>query len=330
MSVQTPTTLQERTGIFGEVAQIGNKPNPPPPAVEPKDLPIVADVRIYMRKVGLRKVRLFTLERMIKNKKTIERDYQIEFSPKSRIIPDMGERVSYNPLRLLANNVPQIRLRWRGMAGEFLVNAGTSAILVFLQALLLSWLNSWTAKANLNDDFEHIRSQIANELLKHRGKVAAIQSRGKQAYANVLISVGEVEVPASDARIPPISGPPKAKMEYFDISENDLQLIHKDESDRGAGVVATSSSRTFSFEVSVSSAEVSVFREFNNELLRWDRASEPAIKQLGWEYRAMMVELYRSLLVNYFGPLVLPDVVDEWMCPKFPWRAGVAVPVTGK
>jgi hypothetical protein len=65
--------------------------------VELKDLPLVGDVRAYMKVAGNQKVKFFTLDRMVKNKGTITKNYGIEFSERSRYMTNLGDRVSYDP-----------------------------------------------------------------------------------------------------------------------------------------------------------------------------------------------------------------------------------------
>jgi hypothetical protein len=63
--------------------------------VQRKDLGIVADVRGYQRRNPGRTVKLFTVDRMVLNQNSIQRDYGIRFSEKSRGLTDLGKRVIY-------------------------------------------------------------------------------------------------------------------------------------------------------------------------------------------------------------------------------------------
>jgi len=314
MAVQPPITVKDRVDLYDEFARIGAGPRPPLAwNVESKDLPLIADVRIYMRNAGARKVRFFTVERMINSKIAIERDYKIEFALKSRKLANPGKRIPYVPRVAVPRFTPTLKL----MGKSFAVHAGTFAIM----AALKIFFDRITANMAIRQGFEDLARRVGNEVVKHRGKIAAIQSSGKQAYANVLIEIGELSIlPQGDA----VSGAtaPNVGLERFQISESNLNLTHEDEHVNKVVSFGTIHRKTRSFEVAVSDAEVASFRFIMNEIKRWESAAEPDIKRVGPEDRMLIVKTWRQALVSEFGPLVEPEVLDADMWPQWRWRPG--------
>ena len=84
-----PVTVDKTGSVF----------KPQQAGIELKDLPLAGDVKAEMARPGGKKVRLFTVDRLVKNKVTITKNYKIEFSPRSRpmLEADLGQRIPYNP-----------------------------------------------------------------------------------------------------------------------------------------------------------------------------------------------------------------------------------------
>jgi len=176
MAAQRQTADTERLAFYDEFARIEQVKNPGNIVfgLEAKDHPIIADVRIYMRNAGGEKVTFFTVDRMAKNKITIARDYKIEFSPTARPLSGLG-RIVPRPPRVLSTKVlPKLKVIGINVA------LGLGSSLLF--GLIGTWLRNWTAEHSIKQDLDGMTSKIHDELPKHKGKIAAIQSRGKQPY----------------------------------------------------------------------------------------------------------------------------------------------------
>ena len=101
MSIQQ-SSMAERAALYNDYAHVtvdkaGNTFRLQQAGVELKDLPIVADVRVQMARAGNQRVKFFTLDRMVRNREVITKNYGIEFSNRSRVMTNMGQRVPYNP-----------------------------------------------------------------------------------------------------------------------------------------------------------------------------------------------------------------------------------------
>jgi hypothetical protein len=309
MTIQSPTNLADRFDLYNEHANLGSKPTPQKGGVELGDLPIVADVRTYMRTAGAKKVTLFTVERMVRNRLSIQRDYKIEFSDKSRVLGNLGKRVAYRSPGIVAKITPRLKVM-----GANLVIGAAGVGLALLKGYILQKLGEHIIKKDLE---EEVPRQIVDELPKHRGAIAEIQSRGKQAYANatVIISGGST-IPVSEAEGGEHA--PNARLALIEISEDNLDLTNRKEEYRNDIVAQTWITRyTFSFEVEVSDYEVTFFRSTMGEIERWSHPTDPAIKKLHPTIRDAVANSYRQNLVTVFGPLIEPEVLDAWMWPKF-------------
>lgn len=101
MKIQDRLTVAEEADTIGErfadATVKDGKLNMQRGALQIKDLRIAADVKTQMGRTPNQKVKLFTVERMVNNKAAITKTYGIEFSPKSRVVTGMGDRIPYNP-----------------------------------------------------------------------------------------------------------------------------------------------------------------------------------------------------------------------------------------
>ncbi len=204
MEVQLPVTIKDRTDLFAEFAQIGQAARParPPAAfnVEPKDFPIIADVRIYMKNAPARKVRFFTVERMINSKIAIERDYKIEFSLKSRKLANMGRRVPYSP-RVAAPGA-QPKFSWK-----FAIAGGAAVLVAQAGAILLMSVGANArSRERLTAGLTSLRPEIDRYLAARTRMVLDELAPGGQAHVVAEIeleySAGALQTPTPGQFIP--------------------------------------------------------------------------------------------------------------------------------
>lgn len=110
MQIQTDATAAEHT--IGEdfanrlVDEKKGKINYKQLGLEIKDLAIGSDVKVQMARTPTQKVTLFTIERMVRNKITITRNFGIEFSERARVVINMGPYHAYEPHNLGIKSAP--------------------------------------------------------------------------------------------------------------------------------------------------------------------------------------------------------------------------------
>lgn len=106
VQIQPATTMGERVGAISEdyinatVDKTGTKFTPKSAGLEVKDLPVVSDVKVQAARMPNRRVKFFTVDRLVKNHVTISKAYKIEFSARARPLNNMGARVPYDPKAL--------------------------------------------------------------------------------------------------------------------------------------------------------------------------------------------------------------------------------------
>ena len=99
VQIQPATTMGERVGAISEdyinatVDKTGTKFTPKSAGLEVKDLPVVSDVKVQAARMPNRRVKFFTVDRLVKNHVTISKAYKIEFSAPARPLNNMGARV---------------------------------------------------------------------------------------------------------------------------------------------------------------------------------------------------------------------------------------------
>lgn len=195
---------------------------------------------------------------------------------------------------------------------------GVGSSLLF--GLIGAWLKNWAAELSIKYDLERLTSKIQDELPRHRGKIASIQSRGKQAYANVTIAIVQGStVPVGNS----VSGDhaPVAELELVEISEDNLDLRNRKVQYTNQIVSQDVTHRfTSSFPISVSDGEVALFRSLMNEMERWESSTDPNINKLDPAMRMQMPQIFRRMLIANFGPLVEFEVLNAKMWPNWKKR----------
>ncbi len=240
MEVQLPVTIKDRTDLFAEFAQIGQAARParPPAAfnVEPKDFPIIADVRIYMKNAPARKVRFFTVERMINSKIAIERDYKIEFSLKSRKLANMGRRVPYSP-RVAAPGA-QPKFSWK-----FAIAGGAAVLVAQAGAILLMSVGANArSRERLTAGLTSLRPEIDRYLAARTRMVLDELASGGQAHV-----VAEIELEFFPKKFEGESKPLRQHTQFGGFQDtwryyylsSELQLPQKEKVTQYRGVVET-------------------------------------------------------------------------------------------
>jgi hypothetical protein len=203
MVVQSPTTLAERTDHHVVDANL----NPKARGVELKDLPIVADVRIYMKTAGSKKVRLFTVERMASNSNSIKTNYKIEFSDKSRKLSNLGPRAIFRRPPPTSTppggggpgapggpspGMPRVGLGWSGKIGSGIKAGGMALGAIGLQ-FLLGWLAQKIyqkyAQQEIDRQFEALRPKIERDIRSKIEDALYLAATDKEAFAIIRLSV---------------------------------------------------------------------------------------------------------------------------------------------
>jgi hypothetical protein len=306
MTIQQKTTLGNRVDLYDEAAKLPLNAQ----GIQAKDLPIISDVRIYMRGAGGRKVTLYTVERMINNKVALQRNYQIEFSDRSKQLQNLGPRIAYRPRGIVPRIVPTLKIMGKTVA----LTAAAS-----IMQMIGAWLTRIAAEHSIKSDLEAIAARVYEEaILKHRGAIAEIQSRGKQPYANVTIALGHfTSVPMGDA----VSGDhaPAAVLEHIGISEENINMPNRkvEKVDKAPITWGTIQRSTYSFDVAISDGEVAAFRLIMTEIKRWESPTDSDIVKADPALRTQIGKYWRQALVEVFGPSVEAEVLDAWMWPKW-------------
>ena len=203
MAVQSPTTLAERTDHHVADANL----SPQARGVELKDLPIVADVRIYMKTAGSKKVRLFTVERMASNSNSIKTNYKIEFSDKSRKLSNLGPRTIFRRPPPTGTppggqgpgapggqspGMPPVGVGLGAKIGSG-IKAGGMALGAIGLGFLLGWLTQKIyqkyAQEELDRQFEALRPKIERDIRSKIEDALYLAATDKEAFAIIRFSV---------------------------------------------------------------------------------------------------------------------------------------------
>jgi hypothetical protein len=207
MKVQPPTSMSDRLLLYDINASLKEQAR----AVELKDLAVISDVRIYMTKSPGIKVKFFSVERMVKNWKTIKTNYNIEISDKSRVLTDLGPRVAYVAPKSSWNRALKI---------------GAAVVIVSGIAALAWWLQNKFNKTQAEEQQKRIENEIRAEIAKKTAAIKWLQlngNKGDKVFANVdmemLTGVASDGPGIAQIRLP---RPPLLFLKKVDISNRQI------------------------------------------------------------------------------------------------------------
>jgi predicted nucleic acid-binding protein len=289
MTVQPPTSIADRLLLYDINANLKEQAR----AVELKDLAVISDVQIYMRNAPGIKVKFFSVERMVRNWKTIKANYNIEISDKSRVLANLGPRVAYV--------VP--KSSWNRA-----LKRGAAVVIVSGIAALAWWLQNKFNKSQAEEQQKRIENEIRAEIAKKTATIKWLQlngNKGDKVFANVDMEM--LTGVASDGQIS-LPRPTLLFLKKVDISNREINTNPTTSSAWGfkmelaaaaSGNSLDKTTYTFSFEVEAfSEDDLEIFRDLADEYLATKRQSQLDARNQELQERLRTI---REEVVTSFG-----------------------------
>ncbi len=139
-----------------------------------------------------------------------------------------------------------------GKIGAGLRIVGGTALMLGL-SVLAQWLRGKAEERLIQKQMKDLEPQIWDELKKRTAAIAALQSEGKTAFANVTIKHSRTATATEGG---PIEGFPVLTLFHINIGPDDVNLEGATEHSSSFGSTRTDIRYTYSFNVAVSAEEV--------------------------------------------------------------------------
>lgn len=205
-----------------------------------------------------------------------------------------------------------------GKIGGGLRFIGGTALMLGLM-VLGQWLRVKAEERWFKRRMAELEPEIVSKVREHVAAIASLQAEGKKAFANVTIKSVRTNV-TSLGRELTVDGFPFLSVQFVGISPDDVNLEGRTEHQWILSDERVVSYFTYSFEVSVSEEEVSLFRALMTEYQFYEsmKNHNPAgFLKMGLHEAQVKA---REKVIKAFGPAVEFDVLDAWMWPKFKYQ----------
>jgi hypothetical protein len=173
--------------------------------------------------------------------------------------------------------------------------------------LLRMWLMQRLEKKIIEQGLQRLEPIITAAVQKRIAPIAAIQVKGRKAYANITIVI----ISGSNMVGPTAPG---VGLELVEISEENINLNNrKTRTQTGPGSATHTQPFTYSFEVAVSAEVVELARAFTLELewIKTEMMKRPSVSLMDAEFEI------RSHMIRVFGESVIYEELFPYWMPKW-------------
>jgi hypothetical protein len=188
------------------------------------------------------------------------------------------------------------------------------AAAMFALELFAQWLRGKVEKDWIEARMKELEPKISAEVRNRTAAIAALQSKGKKAFANVTIRSSRRQTVAGSYGV--IDSYPVLSVFHVNIGPDDVNLEGATTHNRSFGDTETVTLFTYSFEVALSTEEVDLFRALMLEHQYYENQmmNKPDAQAMEEQMKV------RQRIVNAFGPAAERDVLDAWMWPTFKYK----------
>jgi hypothetical protein len=181
------------------------------------------------------------------------------------------------------------------LSGVF--SSAATGVLVSGLLLFEAWLKGRLRSRIIDGDITRLGPLIFTQLWAHTGQAASIQARGKTAYANITLSVGEGANVISDTA-------PSVRLSHVEFSEDEINTTGVTDTTTHFGSIHYQTPYTYSFPFPVSEGAAALVRQYRSAK---DETTKSRLKQQ---------------IIQLFGPAADTDVLNASMWPQFDYVSG--------